>query len=33
MKENNINAHEIQKEQLPAEMEQVTASGQTLGII
>ncbi|MBS6859880.1 DUF7768 domain-containing protein [Muriventricola aceti] len=29
----NIDAHDIQKEQLPAEMEQVTASGQALGII
>lgn len=29
----NIDTHEIQKEQLPAEMEQVTASGQGLGII
>ena len=28
----NIGAHEIQKEQLPAEMEQVTASGQGLGM-
>ena len=29
----NIDAHDIQKEQLPAEMEHVTASGQALGII
>ena len=28
----NIGVHEIQKEQLPAEMEQVTASGQGLGM-